>query len=88
MDKGIYELFATHVANNPTKVAVVFQQQSVTYDELNQQVIKLTSHFLKQGVTLIDPSTVFFSADTKIGNDVIIHPNVQFGRKVKLGNRV
>ncbi len=51
MDKGIYELFATHVANNPTKVAVVFQQQSVTYDELNQQVIKLTSHFLKQGVT-------------------------------------
>ena len=43
---------------------------------------------LKQGVTLIDPSTVFFSADTKIGNDVIIHPNVQFGRKVKLGNRV
>ncbi|WP_370317395.1 class I adenylate-forming enzyme family protein [Pseudoalteromonas sp.] len=51
MDKGIYELFATNVANTPTKVAVVFQQQSVTYDELNQQVIKLTSHFLKQGVT-------------------------------------
>jgi len=49
---------------------------------------RMREKFLKQGVTLIDPSTVFFSADTEIGNDVIIHPNVQFGRKVKLGNRV
>ena len=49
---------------------------------------RMREKFLKQGVTLIDPSTVFFSADTKIGNDVIIHPNVQFGRKVKLGDRV
>ena len=49
---------------------------------------KMREKFLKQGVTLIDPGTVFFSADTKIGNDVIIHPNVQFGKKVKLGDRV
>ena len=49
---------------------------------------RMREKFLKQGVTLTDPSTVFFSADTEIGNDVIIHPNVQFGRKVKLGNRV
>lgn len=30
--------------------------------------------FLNQGVTLVDPSTTYFSLDTKIGKDVIIHP--------------
>lgn len=32
--------------------------------------------FLKDGVQLIDPDTVFFSMNTKIGKDVIIHPHV------------
>ena len=44
--------------------------------------------FLKQGVTLIDPNTVYFSNDTKIGKDVIIHPNVYFGSNVEIGNDV
>ena len=44
--------------------------------------------FLKKGVTLVDPSTVFFSKDTKIGKDVIIYPNVYFGPGVKIGDRV
>lgn len=30
--------------------------------------------FLNQGVTLVDPSTTYFSLDTKIGKDVVIHP--------------
>ena len=44
--------------------------------------------FLKKGVTIIDPCTVYFSKDTKIGKDVIVHPNVVFGPKVKIGNSV
>ncbi|MDR2007397.1 MAG: NTP transferase domain-containing protein, partial [Alphaproteobacteria bacterium] len=32
--------------------------------------------FLEQGVQLIDPDSVYFSLDTKIGRDVIIYPNV------------
>tara|TARA_B100000287_G_scaffold202738_1_gene191449 strand:- start:2863 stop:3645 length:783 start_codon:yes stop_codon:yes gene_type:complete len=44
--------------------------------------------FLKAGVTLIDPSTVYFSQDTKIGRDVTIHPNVIFGPKVKISDGV
>ncbi len=32
-----------------------------------------------EGATLIDPSTVYLSYDTKFGEDVIIHPNVFFG---------
>jgi bifunctional UDP-N-acetylglucosamine pyrophosphorylase / glucosamine-1-phosphate N-acetyltransferase len=31
------------------------------------------------GVTLIAPETVFFAYDTKVGNDVVIEPNVVFG---------
>jgi len=40
------------------------------------------------GATLIDPETVFFSADTVIGADVIIGPNVFFGPGVILADGV
>ncbi|MEO1041991.1 MAG: bifunctional UDP-N-acetylglucosamine diphosphorylase/glucosamine-1-phosphate N-acetyltransferase GlmU [Pseudomonadota bacterium] len=36
------------------------------------------------GVTLIDPDTVYFSHDTVIGQDAVIHPNVVFGPGVTL----
>ena len=36
------------------------------------------------GVKLIAPETVFFNFDTKIGKDVIIHPNVIFGKNVNI----
>lgn len=44
--------------------------------------------FMEQGVTLVDPSSVFFCHDTKIGRDVTINPNVTFGEGVTIGNRV
>jgi bifunctional UDP-N-acetylglucosamine pyrophosphorylase/glucosamine-1-phosphate N-acetyltransferase len=40
------------------------------------------------GATLIDPDTVYFSADTKLGRDVVIEPNVFFGPKVVVGDDV
>ncbi len=40
------------------------------------------------GATLIDPDTVYFSADTKLGRDVTIGPNVVFGPGVTVGDRV
>lgn len=42
------------------------------------------SAFMAEGVTLTSPETVFFSWDTRIGNDVIIEPNVVFGEGVKV----
>jgi bifunctional UDP-N-acetylglucosamine pyrophosphorylase/glucosamine-1-phosphate N-acetyltransferase len=39
------------------------------------------------GVTLIDPSTVFFSWDTEIGADTVVEPNVWFGPGVKVGRQ-
>jgi len=49
---------------------------------------KLRKKFLKTGVNLIAPETVFFSKDTKIGKNVTINPYVVIGPKVKIGNNV
>jgi bifunctional UDP-N-acetylglucosamine pyrophosphorylase/glucosamine-1-phosphate N-acetyltransferase len=40
------------------------------------------------GATLIAPETVFFSADTKVGSDVVVEPHVFFGPGVEIGNNV
>jgi len=48
----------------------------------------LRKKFLKIGVKMIGPETIFFSKDTKIGKNVIIEPYVVIGQKVKIGNNV
>ncbi len=48
----------------------------------------LRRKFIKQGVKMIAPDTVFFSKDTKIGKNVSIEPYVVFGKKVKIYNNV
>ena len=48
----------------------------------------LRNKFLKLGVKMVGPETIFFSKDTKIGKNVIIEPYVVFGSKVKIGNNV
>jgi bifunctional UDP-N-acetylglucosamine pyrophosphorylase / glucosamine-1-phosphate N-acetyltransferase len=40
------------------------------------------------GVTLLSPETTYFSADTRLGQDVIIEPNVFFGTDVVIGDGV
>lgn len=40
------------------------------------------------GVTMIDPSSVFLSADTRLSADVTIEPNVFFGPNVTVANNV
>ena len=57
---------------------------------LNSQKIqtKLRNKFLKVGVKMLGPETIFFSKDTKIGKNVSIEPYVVFGPKVKIGNNV
>ena len=48
----------------------------------------LRKKFLKLGVKMPGPETIFFSNDTKIGKRVIIEPYVVIGSKVKIGNNV
>lgn len=40
---------------------------------------KLRAQAMEGGATLIDPDSVYFSWDTKLGSDVLIEPNVFFG---------
>lgn len=49
---------------------------------------RLRKNAMDNGATLIDPDSVFFSVDTKIGTDVVIGPNVFFGPEVTVGNNV
>lgn len=49
---------------------------------------KIRDKFLKNGVRMVGPETIFFSHDTKIGKNVTIEPYVVFGKKVKVGNNV
>jgi bifunctional UDP-N-acetylglucosamine pyrophosphorylase/glucosamine-1-phosphate N-acetyltransferase len=53
---------------------------------LNQK--KLREKFIKSGVKMISPETIFFSKDTKIGNNVTIEPYVVISSKVKIGSNV
>ena len=48
----------------------------------------LRNKFLRLGVKMIGPETIFFSKDTKIGKNVTIEPYVVLGSKVKIGNNV
>src|SRR5215472_6284352 len=40
---------------------------------------------MESGVTLVAPETVFLSADTRLGRDVVVEPNVIFGLGVEVG---
>ena len=50
--------------------------------------LKLRNKFLKKGVKMIAPETVFFSKNTKIGKNVTIEPYVVIADKVSVGNNV
>ena len=58
--------------------------------QINSQKVqnKLRNKFIKSGVKMEGPETIFFSFDTKIGKNVTIEPYVVIGSKVKIGNNV
>ena len=49
---------------------------------------RLRNKFLKKGVKMISPETIFFSKQTKIGKNVTIEPYVVLSEKVIVGNNV
>ena len=49
---------------------------------------RLREKFLKSGVKMAGPETIYFSKDIKIGKNVTIEPYVVFGPKVKIGSNV
>jgi bifunctional UDP-N-acetylglucosamine pyrophosphorylase/glucosamine-1-phosphate N-acetyltransferase len=49
---------------------------------------RLREAAMRGGATLLAPDTVTFSHDTRLGQDVLVEPNVFFGPGVVLGNHV
>ena len=58
--------------------------------QINTQKLqtKLRNKFLRSGVKMLGPETIYFSKDTKIGKNVTIEPYVVFSSKVRIGNDV
>ncbi|GLK86317.1 bifunctional UDP-N-acetylglucosamine diphosphorylase/glucosamine-1-phosphate N-acetyltransferase GlmU [Ancylobacter defluvii] len=50
------------------------------------QQLRLRRAAMEGGATLVAPETVFFSADTRLGRDVVIEPNVVFGPGVTVAD--
>ena len=67
-------------------MASINKKKIALIEKYNQE--KLRNKAMEQGVTLKSPETVFLSADTKFGQNIIIYPYVVIGQKVKIGSNV
>ena len=73
---GVCEVAAEDVAG------VNSRAQLAEAEAILQQ--RLRARALEAGVTLVAPETVFLSADTSFGRDVVVEPNVFFGSGVRV----
>ena len=76
------------VAELPTEelVGVNTRAELAEAEALMQE--RLRRRAMEGGTTLIAPQTVFLSADTRLGRDVVVEPNVVFGPGVSVADNV
>lgn len=87
--KEFYLTDAVEIARAEGRSASVIEAASEEVAGVNSRVqlaeaeaifqARLRRRALEGGATLVAPDTVFFSADTRLGRDVIVEPNVVFG---------
>jgi bifunctional UDP-N-acetylglucosamine pyrophosphorylase/glucosamine-1-phosphate N-acetyltransferase len=71
------------IEGEPFETAGVNSRAELAHLELDWQR-RRREQALEDGATLIDPESVWFSADTKLGRDCTIEPHVVFGPGVKI----
>ncbi len=74
-------------ADDPVEVMGVNSRAQLAEAE-NAMQQRLRAAAMANGVTMTDPETVWLSADTKLGRDVTIEPNVFFGTGVTVADNV
>ena len=74
-------------AADPVEVMGVNSRAQLAEAEAAMQA-RLRARAMAGGVTMTDPETVWLSADTKLGRDVSIGPNVFFGTGVTIADNV
>jgi bifunctional UDP-N-acetylglucosamine pyrophosphorylase/glucosamine-1-phosphate N-acetyltransferase len=72
---------------DPDEVMGVNSRAELAVAEALMQ-IRLRARVMAEGATLVDPTTVWLSADTVLGRDVTIQPNVYFGPGTAVGDGV
>lgn len=80
-------LKATHCEAPESEVQGVNDRVQLAAAEAGAQR-RLREAAMRAGATLIAPDTVHFSADTNLGRDVIVEPNVVFGPGVDVADGV
>lgn len=76
---------ATAVEADPAEVLGVNSRADLAVADAAFQARKRREAMLN-GVTLQDPTTVYFSADTELASDVVVEPHVYFGPRVVIGS--
>jgi bifunctional UDP-N-acetylglucosamine pyrophosphorylase / glucosamine-1-phosphate N-acetyltransferase len=79
------DLAATHVELPAEEVLGVNTRAELAEAETLMQQ-RLRRRAMEEGATLIAPETVFLSADTRLGRDVVIEPHVFFGPRVSIAD--
>lgn len=76
---------AVVIIGDPYEAAGVNSRAELVHLELEWQR-RRREQALEEGATLIDPESVWFAYDTKLGRDVTVEPHVVFGPAVTVGD--
>ena len=76
---------AVVIEGDPYETAGVNSRAELAHLELDWQR-RRREQALQDGATLIDPESVWFAADTKLGRDVTVEPHVVFGPGVEIAD--
>ena len=76
---------AVVIEADPYETAGVNSRAELAHLELDWQR-RRREQALQDGATLIDPESVWFAADTKLGRDVTVEPHVVFGPGVEVAD--
>jgi bifunctional UDP-N-acetylglucosamine pyrophosphorylase/glucosamine-1-phosphate N-acetyltransferase len=76
---------AVVIEGDPYEAAGVNSRAELAHLELEWQR-RRREQALEEGATLIDPESVWFAFDTKLGRDVTVEPHVVFGPAVEVGD--
>jgi bifunctional UDP-N-acetylglucosamine pyrophosphorylase/glucosamine-1-phosphate N-acetyltransferase len=76
---------AVVIEGDPYETAGINSRAELAHLELDWQR-RRREQALQDGATLIDPESVWFAADTKLGRDVTVEPHVVFGAGVEVAD--
>ena len=76
---------AVVIEGDPYETAGVNSRAELAHLELEWQR-RRREQVLDEGATLIDPESVWFAYDTKLGRDVTVEPHVVFGPRVQVAD--